>query len=96
MSEDCFKDAFQFKPERWLELEKSAQLDNFLLSFSRGSRACLGINLAYAELYNTFAYVLGSFEFNLAGTTARDMEWHDAFGPATFGHLKVRVAANED
>ena len=43
-----FPDSRSFRPERWIE---NPRLDRFLVSFSKGSRQCLGINLAYAELY---------------------------------------------
>ena len=43
-----FPDPYTFRPERWIENPK---LDRFLVSFSKGSRQCLGINLAYAEMY---------------------------------------------
>jgi len=34
----------------------------YLLSFSRGPRACLGVNLALAELYLGIAYMMWSFQ----------------------------------
>lgn len=46
--ESIFPDAESFIPERWIE---NPRLSRFLVSFSKGSRQCLGINLAYAEIY---------------------------------------------
>lgn len=43
-----FPDPHSFRPERWIE---NPRLDRFLVSFSKGSRQCLGINLAYTEIY---------------------------------------------
>lgn len=43
-----FPNAKSFIPERWIE---NPRLSQFLVSFSKGSRQCLGINLAYAEIY---------------------------------------------
>ncbi len=43
-----FPDPHSFRPERWIE---NPRLDRFLVSFSKGSRQCLGINLAYTEMY---------------------------------------------
>lgn len=40
-SEDIFVDARVFKPERWLDPE--ADLDTWLVAFSKGPRSCLGI-----------------------------------------------------
>lgn len=43
-----YPDPTAFRPERWLE---DPRLDRYLVAFSRGSRQCVGINLAYAEIY---------------------------------------------
>lgn len=43
-----------FRPERWIE---NPRLDRYLIAFSRGSRQCIGMNLAYAELYLGLATV---------------------------------------
>ncbi|KAK1561716.1 cytochrome P450 [Colletotrichum navitas] len=50
--ERVFPDSHAFKPERWVG---NPRLDRYLVSFGKGGRACLGINLAYAELYLTLA-----------------------------------------
>jgi cytochrome P450 len=46
--ESIFPNSNEFIPERWIE---DLRLDRYLVSFSKGSRACLGMNLAYAEMY---------------------------------------------
>jgi cytochrome P450 len=48
-----------------------------MVAFSRGSRSCLGINLAYMEMYMAIGYLVRRFDFKLAGTTAEDMMWDD-------------------
>jgi cytochrome P450 len=40
-SEQIFKDALKFDPDRWLQPD-SASLDNWLVAFSKGPRACIG------------------------------------------------------
>ncbi|CVK87181.1 related to cytochrome P450 CYP3/CYP5/CYP6/CYP9 subfamilies [Fusarium proliferatum] len=50
--ERVFPDSHTFKPERWVN---DPLLDRYLVAFGKGGRACLGINLAYAELYLTLA-----------------------------------------
>ena len=107
MNDQYFPNAKTFKPERWLAADTN-ELENRMLSFSKGSRGCMGIkyefqtlmyeseahiehSLAYAELFTTFAYVFREFDLELYDTTTHDMDWHDAFTPATFGHLKVKV-----
>ena len=48
MNSDIFEDPHSFHPERWLA---GQNLDPYLVAFSSGSRQCIGMNLAYAELY---------------------------------------------
>jgi cytochrome P450 len=48
-NERVFPDAKAFHPERWIE-DTTGNLDKYLVSFSRGPRMCLGMNLAWAEL----------------------------------------------
>ncbi|KAF3480353.1 cytochrome P450 [Arthroderma uncinatum] len=50
--ETIFADSYQFRPERWLQ---NAVLDRYLVSFGKGSRQCLGMNLAMAEMYLTLS-----------------------------------------
>lgn len=61
------------------------------MPFSKGSRGCVGINLAYAELYLITAYVFRRFDLCNAGTTEADMEWKDTFAIKFKGHLKATV-----
>lgn len=83
--------AAEFRPERWLNKEDADWNEKFFMPFSRGSRDCLGRNLALATLYLTFAYFFRRFELEIDGTTPADMEWHDGMLALTFGHLKVKA-----
>ncbi|KAH9219468.1 cytochrome P450 monooxygenase [Leptodontidium sp. 2 PMI_412] len=87
--ESIFPDSKEFKPERWVE---NKGLDRYLTSFSAGSRACLGITLAWAELYLGFAGVFGKIGgvgekgergvMRLVGTDRSDVDIvGDAFFP---------------
>ena len=53
---DVYPSPDEFRPERFLENPK---LKQYNLTFSRGARMCLGINLAYQEMYIILA---GLFE----------------------------------
>ncbi|KAK3337802.1 cytochrome P450 [Cercophora scortea] len=78
MSEEVFKDAYTYKPERWLTgTQGSKELDQWLVAFSRGPRMCFGVNLAWAELYVAFATMIRNFDMTLDGTTPEDMEWRE-------------------
>ena len=59
---DIFPDPYSFKPERWLPIETEGQrLQKYLVPFSKGSRICAGMNLAYAEILLTIAAVFRRF-----------------------------------
>ncbi|CZT10363.1 uncharacterized protein RAG0_14850 [Rhynchosporium agropyri] len=88
-SEDIFESPATFKPDRWLSAD-SKSLDQYLVAFSRGPRSCLGINLAWCELYIVFATMLRKFDMSLDGTTKDDLRWRDCFTPYYPGrHLQV-------
>ncbi len=62
-----------FNPERFIE---QPQLKKYLVPFSKGSRQCAGLNLAYAELYLTLAamFAPGRPKFELFETDISDVE----------------------
>ena len=68
-----FPDPRSFQPERFI---KQPQLKKYVNSFSRGTRQCLGINLAYAEFYMalTAIFTPGRFKFELFETDISDVE----------------------
>jgi hypothetical protein len=78
MNPRLFPDPQAFQPERWLDSEghRLRDLDKYIMSFSKGSRQCLGINLAYAELFICIAAVvlrLGR-QLELFETTTEDVK----------------------
>ena len=69
-----FPNPDSFLPDRWLKDDCRA-LERYLIPFGRGSRMCVGINLAYAELYLVLATIVRRFpKLRLNGATAYDME----------------------
>ena len=73
-NEDKFPEPHVFKPERWLGPD-AARLQRYLISFSRGPRGCLGINLARAELFIILATVFRQFEFDISAVVrSRDID----------------------
>lgn len=96
--EDYFNRASEFIPERWLGgSAREAETEKSFISFSRGSRNCIGMHLAYAELFYGFAYLFRRFEIVRAhGMSDSDMEWYDTFVVSTVGHLKVNLKRRED
>lgn len=72
---EVFENPFKFDPERWVRAaEEGYPLNNYLTSFTKGSRQCLGIGLAHAELYLTFARVLRNYDMELTNTTIEDVQ----------------------
>lgn len=75
-----------FQPSRWIDSspEHLKEMHRYFVPFSKGSRSCLGIEVAKMELLLTAGNVfrqLGS-SLQLYNTTERDVSWaHDFFAP---------------
>lgn len=85
--EKIYKDAKKFIPDRWLGDSPKAlngeSLEKYFVAFGKGPRSCLGINLAYMELFVCLASVMRRFSFELYETDASDIELaHDFFLPS--------------
>jgi cytochrome P450 len=71
-----------FDPDRWLKADSERRLGKYLVNFSKGTRSCLGINLAKAEIFLTTAAVFHRFDMELFETDRSDVEIvHDYFNP---------------
>lgn len=90
-----FPDARTFRPERFIE---QPALRKHLVPFSRGSRQCAGISLAYCELYLTLAAIFapGRFNLELFETDVSDVETkHDFMNTSPRMDSKgIRVTIN--
>ena len=76
-NEEVFPDPLKFRPERFLKegiegIQATEALRN-LVPFSRGPRMCVGLNLAWAELYLSIAVILTSVKMQLVDTTDYDV-----------------------
>ncbi|KAF2100056.1 putative cytochrome P450 [Rhizodiscina lignyota] len=79
---DLFPNPKTFKPERWLDADgkRTVELTRYLMPFGRGTRQCIGMNLAWAELYMTLGTVFRRFDMKLYQTNLEDVEVvHDFF-----------------
>lgn len=88
--EAIFPDSKEFRPERWLaersedDGSNSKDLERYMVSFGRGTRSCLGINLAWTELYLTLGMLFRRFKFELLDPDVREVRMaHDFFIPVT-------------
>lgn len=69
---DCFPDPQSFIPDRWSGPDAERQR-RYLVPFGRGTRMCLGLNLAWSEMYRALATIVSDIEMELFETTARDI-----------------------
>jgi len=83
-NETIFPNSYEFLPERWLGDEGSA-LEKYMVAFSKGSRQCIGMTLARAEMYLTLATVFRRYDLELFDTIReRDIDpAYDGFLPQT-------------
>ncbi|KAJ5238402.1 hypothetical protein N7468_003021 [Penicillium chermesinum] len=71
MNPELFPNPTEFRPERWSENPEKAQtLQNYIVTFGKGTRHCLG----KAYLYMTMAVLTRSFGMELYETSEKDVE----------------------
>ncbi|KAI0543191.1 putative cytochrome P450 [Xylaria digitata] len=71
-----YKQPFDFQPERWLSTNPDLdKLNKYHVPFGRGNRMCIGVNLAYAEMYVGLACIFRRLKLELHDTTReRDID----------------------
>ncbi|KAK7473102.1 hypothetical protein VKT23_001203 [Stygiomarasmius scandens] len=89
-----FEDPETFSPDRWMN-PGSKELENYLVPFSKGPRICLGINLAWCELYLILGTFFRRLDLTLYDTTVEDFkEFKEVFVPVWQGK-RLRVTVNQ-
>ncbi|KAH7141326.1 trichodiene oxygenase [Dactylonectria estremocensis] len=99
---NIFPEPFEFEPERWIKAaESGVNLQKYLVSFSKGSRQCIGLQMAYAEMFLTLAKLAVVVDMELFETTKADVTIgcervlgypkQPRFGTAAIGQVKVKV-----
>ncbi|TKA77152.1 hypothetical protein B0A49_03639 [Cryomyces minteri] len=79
-NEAIFPDAMKFSPERWLDPKNARKMEHHMVPFGRGSRQCVGMPLAYCEIYVTIGTLFHRFDnLEVFETTDEDMEYDDFF-----------------
>ncbi|KAK8153209.1 putative cytochrome P450 [Phyllosticta citribraziliensis] len=97
-----FPNPKEFIPERWLNEPKNSASEEqrrlmrkYLLPFGKGSRSCIGLELAKLELVLSAGNLFRRFDLELFETTERDMEmahdWIAPFGHADSEGLRVKI-----
>ncbi|KAL4911390.1 hypothetical protein BDW74DRAFT_184762 [Aspergillus multicolor] len=71
---EVFPEPFKFMPERWLG-DINPKMNRNWVPFTRGSRNCLGMNLAYAQIYWALAVIFrpGGPKLELYDTNESDV-----------------------
>ena len=92
-----FPDSHAYKPEGWLDNPKgpdgAKSLSRYMVAFERGSRMCLGMPMAYAEIYITLTTLMRWFNFSIFETGSENVDfWQDFVTPQPKpGSLGVKV-----
>ncbi|KAJ5713013.1 Benzoate 4-monooxygenase cytochrome P450 [Penicillium malachiteum] len=94
MDPTLFPEPEKFDPDRWTRAaDKGEHLSRFIVSFTKGSKQCLGMNLAYAEIYMTLAHIVRRFEFTPHETTPEDLAVRRSMGVGVSMDCKFDVKA---
>ncbi|KUI67265.1 Trichodiene oxygenase [Cytospora mali] len=95
--EALYPEPTRFDPERWVGAARKTSEKTFA-PFSRGTRICLGMYLAWAEMYLVLAALVQNFDFEFPDATAADFEFEsDRFtiGTKAGCNLMARVTPRE-
>lgn len=77
---DIFPDPMLFNPDRWLDPVDFRKCDSHIVAFGKGSRQCVGMPLAYAELYIAIGSLFRRFDqLQVHETTQKDLVYDDYF-----------------
>ncbi|PHH63898.1 hypothetical protein CDD81_5346 [Ophiocordyceps australis] len=99
LDEELFPEPTRFNPSRWSSDEVQKSTHKNWAPFSRGTRMCLGMHLAWAELYMLIASLVMRFNFDLADTDLRDVvpvSDNFAVGVRDFCGVKAYVTKYEE
>ncbi|RYP91000.1 hypothetical protein DL770_002916 [Monosporascus sp. CRB-9-2] len=69
-----YPDPLRFSPDRWMDSTARGAADKKFAPFSRGTRMCIGMHLAWAEMYLLLAGLVQRFNFTIKDATASDFE----------------------
>jgi cytochrome P450 len=70
--ESIFSEPRCFDPERWLDQiadgKTTSRFDKYVVAFGKGSRNCIAIHLAYAQLFMTIASIVQRYNLEIYET----------------------------
>ncbi|KAI1098134.1 cytochrome P450 [Jackrogersella minutella] len=96
-----FAQPYEFLPERWVDPEERRRLNRSLLPWGRGTRLCLGMELATIDTYLAVSRLFGpraGFEMGLHDTVDEDwVAYHEWFAGFPKGRgLRVRISSTNN
>ncbi|KAJ3521435.1 hypothetical protein NMY22_g12318 [Coprinellus aureogranulatus] len=94
LNPNLFPEPNKFDPERWLK-DGSTELLNYLVPFSKGQRQCIGLNLAWAELYLILGNLFRKVDLEMIDTTEKDLEWKAHLVARFKGSVKAKITRIE-
>ncbi|KAJ5715324.1 Cytochrome P450 E-class group I [Penicillium malachiteum] len=91
MDPTIFPEPHTFNPDRWVE--GGEELEKYSVPFGKGSRRCIGISIAYMELYAVLAYMFSHFSLELADKehSQGGIQWADRIVARATSNLKIKV-----
>jgi len=93
---EIFPNPTAFDPSRWLQ-ENCSELEKYLVSFSKGPRSCLGINLAWCELYLILGTVFRKLDLVPDNASMENISFREYFVPIHRGrHFHAFVEGMAD
>lgn len=94
-NETIFPRPREYIPERWLEAKEDRSLQSYMVNFGRGTRSCIGKNLAISMVYLTIATVFWRFDMVPFETDDKDVnlerDWLVPQGRADSKGVKAMV-----
>ncbi|XDG06281.1 hypothetical protein ABKA04_005896 [Annulohypoxylon sp. FPYF3050] len=97
-NENLYPDPRRFNPDRWMDPSGLQELDKTFAPFLKGSRSCLGMYLAWAEMYLLVANLVDRYDFRYLNAQAEDFECDSdqfAIGTSGKGVLKATVSLRD-
>lgn len=84
---------YEFQPSRWLDPAYKTKMQKYMVPFARGTRNCIGQNLALAEIYMVLGNFFRRFDAELFETDEAEVKIvQDCFEALPYkGSLGVRL-----
>ncbi|KAK6524614.1 hypothetical protein TWF281_011517 [Arthrobotrys megalospora] len=89
MNPDIYTNPHKFDPERWMNSDPASLQERYFVPFSKGSRACPGLNLAWAEMITAMAATFRRYKISLHETNTRNDEWVDRIARVVLGEFVI-------